>query len=109
MGEFWTAMTPWLLMVLGLPLGVGLHFLITPSDERAEEWIRSWAESAGLELQAIEPARGIDGLNVSNCCKAFRVSVRDWDGSEHQGRAIVGLLMLGGEGRNLSIRWDKPS
>ena len=109
MGEFLTEMTPWLLMALGLPLGVGLHFLATPTDERAEEWIRCWAESAGLELLAIDPARGIDGMNVSNCCKAFRVSVRDWDGSEHHGRAIVGRLMLGGEGRNLSIHWDKTS
>ncbi len=108
MGEFWTAMTPWLLMAVAVPAAVVLGLKLTPSDAWAGRIIRCWADSEGFQLLAIDQARGVEGLLTSNGCKAYRVSVRDRDGSVRQGRARVGRLMLGGEGRNLSIRWDEP-
>jgi hypothetical protein len=116
MGEFWTAMAPWLIMAVLLPAWIVLSLKIMLTDEWCESVIQKWADSQDLRVVAIDNAQWYDRL-LAKIYKldrvptyyngVYRVRVIDRKGRERACKAVVGHLLLWPTQKNISIKWIK--
>ena len=108
MSEFWSAMMPWLIMAVGLPVAVVISLKLVPTEAWARGVIEEWADSQDLRVEAIDEPRWFDRLFISKTHVVYRVRVQDKSGRQRSCKAVVGRFVLARSYRNLRITWIKP-